>query len=80
MAYPERCAVCLTCVRACPFHVPTINADHLAEINAAMCQGCGICAAECPGKAIRLGHFQDRQLLAKLDALEERACGPDVMN
>ncbi len=72
VSHPERCAVCLTCVRACPFHVPVVNPDHIAEINPAMCQGCGICAAECPGKAISLGNYNDRQLLAKVDALGEQ--------
>jgi heterodisulfide reductase subunit A-like polyferredoxin len=67
---PEKCAVCLTCVRACPYTVPFINEEHTAEINPAMCQGCGICAAECPAKAITLGHYSDLQLVAKLSALE----------
>jgi heterodisulfide reductase subunit A-like polyferredoxin len=66
---PEQCAVCLTCVRACPYGVPVVNPEHTAEINPALCQGCGICAAECPAKAIVLGHFRDQQLVAKLDAL-----------
>ncbi|MFH2005447.1 MAG: 4Fe-4S dicluster domain-containing protein, partial [bacterium] len=75
---PEHCAVCLTCVRACPYGVPQINAEHAAEINPALCQGCGICAAECPAKVITLGHFRDAQLLAKLGALQapKQASGP----
>ncbi|MBW1810690.1 MAG: FAD-dependent oxidoreductase [Deltaproteobacteria bacterium] len=71
VSHPERCAVCLTCVRACPYGVPTINEDHVAEINAAMCQGCGTCVAECPGQAISLGHFKNSQILAKIDAFSE---------
>ncbi len=70
---PEHCAVCLTCVRACPYHVPFINEQHTAEINPALCQGCGICVAECPAKTITLGHFDDRQLLAKVEALSSPA-------
>ena len=66
---PEHCAVCLTCVRACPYGVPQINDEHAAEINPALCQGCGICGAECPAKAITLGHYTDNQLLGKLDAM-----------
>jgi heterodisulfide reductase subunit A len=69
---PEQCAVCLTCVRACPYGVPLVNPEHTAEINPALCQGCGICAAECPAKAIVLGHFRDQQLVAKLDVLESK--------
>ena len=69
---PEHCAVCLTCVRACPYDVPKINEEHTAEINPALCQGCGICAAECPANTITLGHFTDQQLAAKLDAMEDK--------
>jgi heterodisulfide reductase subunit A-like polyferredoxin len=68
---PDHCAVCLTCVRACPYGVPVINEEHAAEINPALCQGCGICVAECPAKTITLGHFTDKQLLAKIDAIRK---------
>jgi heterodisulfide reductase subunit A2 len=63
---PTHCAVCLTCVRACPYGVPFINAEHTAEINPALCQGCGICVAECPAKTIHLGRYQDINLKAKI--------------
>jgi heterodisulfide reductase subunit A len=63
---PTNCAVCLTCVRACPYGVPFINADHTAEINPALCQGCGICVAECPAKTIYLGRYNDTNMFAKI--------------
>ncbi len=65
----DRCAACLICVRACPFHVPVINADGVSEIDEAQCQGCGVCAAECPAKAIELNWYEDKQLLSKVEAL-----------
>ena len=65
---PAHCAVCLTCVRACPYGVPVITAAHTAEINPALCQGCGICVAECPAKAISLGRYEDKNLEAKMQA------------
>ncbi len=68
---PKDCAVCLTCVRACPYGVPFINEDHTAEINPALCQGCGICVAECPAKTISLGRFEDRNIAAKLKAYSD---------
>jgi len=40
-----------------------------AHIEAAICQGCGICASECPAHAIELLHYRDGQVVAKLDAL-----------
>jgi heterodisulfide reductase subunit A-like polyferredoxin len=67
---PELCASCLTCVRVCPFNVPAIDpASNRAYIEAASCQGCGICASVCPRKAIRLQHHTDEQILAKIQAL-----------
>jgi heterodisulfide reductase subunit A-like polyferredoxin len=74
---PEMCVGCLTCVRVCPFDVPRINADEdgvggihgAAFIEPTVCQGCGNCVAECPAKAIHLAHFEDNQILVKVDAL-----------
>lgn len=74
---PDRCTGCLTCVRICPFNVPRIQADlsgvggilGAAYIEAAVCQGCGQCAAECPARAIQLMHYTDAQMIAKVRAL-----------
>jgi heterodisulfide reductase subunit A len=66
---PERCAACLICVRVCPYHVPAINKDNVSEINRALCQGCGICASECPAKIIQLSHYEDDQIMAKIKAM-----------
>jgi len=66
---PNRCAACLTCVRTCPYDVPKITPDGVAAIEASMCQGCGICASECPAKAISLMHYKDTQIVAKTQAL-----------
>ncbi|NIM93186.1 MAG: FAD-dependent oxidoreductase [Anaerolineales bacterium] len=74
---PEKCVACLTCVRVCPFEVPVIDEDiagngsiwGAAFIEPTICQGCGNCVAECPAKAIQLLHFQDDQIMIKLDAL-----------
>lgn len=67
---PSKCAVCLTCVRACPYGIPYIGIEEgHAVIDPAECHGCGVCVSECPGKAISLQHFTDEQILAKTDAL-----------
>ncbi|MFO7646362.1 MAG: FAD-dependent oxidoreductase [Desulfosarcina sp.] len=68
----DKCATCLACVRACPYHVPFINEDRYSEIDPAKCHGCGICAAECPAKAIQLACFEDAPIMAKLEGLLER--------
>jgi heterodisulfide reductase subunit A-like polyferredoxin len=74
---PSLCVGCLTCVRVCPFDVPAIDATiegggnivGAAFIEPTICQGCGSCVAECPAKAIQLLHYQDDQIMVKLDAL-----------
>jgi heterodisulfide reductase subunit A len=67
---PEKCAVCLTCVRTCPYNVPVIDYQtDAAYIDPAKCQGCGVCVSECPGKAIQLRHFTDAQIIAQELAL-----------
>jgi heterodisulfide reductase subunit A-like polyferredoxin len=65
----DRCVACLTCVRSCPFGVPKINEIGVAYIEPAACQGCGICAAACPRKAIRLRHYSDEQVVVKTAVL-----------
>ena len=63
----DLCAACLTCVRVCPYNVPVINERGVAAIEPAKCQGCGICASDCPASAIELQHFKDAQIIAKCD-------------
>ena len=46
----DKCAACMTCVRVCPFGIPTVG--EAARIDSALCQACGICMAECPANAI----------------------------
>ena len=67
----EHCAACLVCVKSCPYGVPKINADGVSEIDVALCHGCGVCASECPAKAIDLQWYEDDQLLCKVEALLE---------
>ena len=67
---PELCAICLTCVRVCPFGVPEIDHENgVAKIDPGACQGCGICATACPRSAIQVMHFKDKQQIAKLMAV-----------
>jgi heterodisulfide reductase subunit A-like polyferredoxin len=66
---PGKCVACLTCVRTCPYYVPVIDEQGVAKIDVATCRGCGICAAECPVKAIQLKHFTDKQIVEKAKAL-----------
>ncbi|MFC2027401.1 FAD-dependent oxidoreductase [Chloroflexota bacterium] len=63
------CVACLTCVRACPFNVPKINENGVADIEQAACQGCGICASACPCNAISVQNYKDEQVWAKTAVL-----------
>jgi len=72
-----KCTGCLTCVRICPYEAPIIDPELVgagdvagaAQIAAAACRGCGLCAGECPAKAIQLQHYRDEQILANVEAL-----------
>jgi NADPH-dependent glutamate synthase beta subunit-like oxidoreductase/Pyruvate/2-oxoacid:ferredoxin oxidoreductase delta subunit len=41
----------------------------VAQVNAALCKGCGTCAASCPSTAIIAGYSSDRQIKAMLEAI-----------
>ena len=49
------CISCLTCVRVCPLHIPTFNNMGEITIDPFACQACGMCALECPVRAIDIG-------------------------
>jgi heterodisulfide reductase subunit A len=67
---PDKCAVCLTCVRTCPFNIPFIDhSQGAAYIDPGLCQGCGMCVSECPAKAISFRRLSDDQIAAVAGSL-----------
>ncbi len=70
---PQKCVVCLTCVRVCPhkaIEVNGANGDSMAaEIQPLACDQCGICAAICPVKAITFEGYSDEQIMAQIEAI-----------
>ena len=50
---------------------PQVGENNKAEVQGAVCMGCGSCSAECPAKAITLRHFMDTQILAAVNSLLE---------
>jgi len=48
----EKCVSCLTCVRVCPLDIPTTSKMGEITIDPVACQACGVCALECPVRAI----------------------------
>jgi ferredoxin len=63
----DMCIACLTCVRVCPFEIPKIGAENVAEIDPVECQACGLCVTECPASAIALTRGQAEQLVHDID-------------
>jgi len=60
----DLCVSCLTCVRVCPWGIPKIDQGGYARIDVQSCKACGICATECPAKAICLNQSEDEKLIA----------------
>ena len=76
---PQKCIICLTCMRTCPYGVPRVDqAEGVITIDPAACHGCGNCASACPRKAIELMHHRDKQFLSKIGAIEMEEVPEDV--
>ncbi len=66
--FQDKCASCLTCLKACPYHVPYIDDTGTIQIPPDQCQACGVCVAECPARAIVLRKpFDRRSINEELD-------------
>jgi len=65
-----KCTICLTCFRVCPHGA--IHWDNRAIISSVACQGCGICAGECPMDAIQLVDYGDDEMEAQILAAAEK--------
>ncbi|MFH0925971.1 MAG: 4Fe-4S binding protein [bacterium] len=50
----EKCTNCLLCWIYCPDSAIKVKNGKVIEINMQHCKGCGICATECPIKAITM--------------------------
>ena len=73
-----KCTICLTCFRVCPHGA--IYWDNRAVISQVACQGCGICASECPMDAIQLVDYRDDQVEAQiLASMEKRVDAPQII-
>ncbi len=65
----QKCISRMTCVTVCPYSAPFCNKDGKGQIEAAKCMGFGICASECPARAIQLHHFETGQFLVMIRQL-----------
>lgn len=63
------CIRCQRCVNICPYGARSYNeVDKCINIDAAACQACGMCAAECQNNAAEVRGWSDKQLMAAIDA------------
>jgi heterodisulfide reductase subunit A-like polyferredoxin/coenzyme F420-reducing hydrogenase delta subunit len=73
-----KCTICLTCYRVCPHGA--ISWDNRAIISPVACQGCGICASECPMDAIQLVDYEDDRIKDQIVlAGETRPDSPQIV-
>ena len=73
MVDKEACTWCDKCAEACPyFAIEKINhgEKEVAEINTALCKGCGCCVPICPEDALYIKGYTDQQIRAMIDAME----------
>ena len=63
----EQCIGCGLCEEICTYGAHYLE-DGKSHTIAALCRGCGACAAECPRRAIDMQHFTDEQVLAQIKA------------
>ena len=65
------CRGCGKCVETCPYGAPHLvdkGGILFSNIQEALCKGCGACAVVCPTGAASIRHFNDREVLAMVDA------------
>ena len=62
------CSLCMKCVETCPYDARRFDEERrIIDVNGAMCQGCGACAAVCPNSASYLTDYSDQQMFERID-------------
>ena len=60
--------VVVLCVEVCPYEARVLNEKtKIAEVNGALCMGCGACVVACPSNASIHKNFTKKQLLNMID-------------
>jgi heterodisulfide reductase subunit A len=63
----KECIGCGLCEDICSYGAHYLE-EGKSHTIAALCRGCGACAAECPRRAIEMQHYTDKQILAQVKA------------
>jgi NAD-dependent dihydropyrimidine dehydrogenase PreA subunit len=71
----SRCNGCGECAEMCPADVFEMKVGTSFPARKQNCLGCGLCAADCPKKAVAIIHYSDEQMLAQVEAAEEKIIG-----
>ncbi len=64
----NRCVSCGVCISVCPYQAITWNENNKAQVNEALCKGCGLCEASCRSSAPHLGGFTDELIFNQMAA------------
>jgi len=68
----DLCSGCATCISICPYDAISLEKqedDHsLAKVDETLCMGCGACVVACPSGAMQQKGFNDKQILAMIQA------------
>ncbi|MBW1773743.1 MAG: 4Fe-4S binding protein, partial [Deltaproteobacteria bacterium] len=63
------------CVEACPYNAIDLQEKEegktLAQVQEALCKGCGSCAVTCPTGAAAILHYNDQEVLTMVEAALE---------
>jgi len=74
---PDLCDGCGICEGCCDYNAITIVADEngflRSNVNPGLCKGCGSCVASCPAAAMEQRGFRNKQIIAEIDALFDKA-------
>jgi heterodisulfide reductase subunit A len=65
----EKCDGCALCLNECSYKDALFMNGKVAEVNPALCVGCGACAAVCPTRAINVAGWTLDQFDAMVDAI-----------
>ena len=74
-----KCTFCITCYRCCPHGAIYWDIDNKPVISSVACQGCGICASECPMDAIQIGDYNDSEIIDKIKAEPAVSGSPRIL-